>query len=188
MTDLNGETPEEVGTPVSPRLGRCRADAASRRSRCTRRVAVIVAAVAAPLLGLGAGGAWAYFTTHGTGTGAATVGTSGTVTLLDGTATPTSLLQPGANAGITFTLTNPNPYSVTLISIAQGPGSVAVKGGTGCTAANATVRVVASDVKIVVPPGTHPVHIDTGATMGLSAADGCQGATFGLPIILQVKQ
>ena len=59
----------------------------------------------AALLVVVAGGAYAYFTTNGTGTGTASVGSSSAVTLH---ATVTGSLYPGSSSPVTFTVDNPS--------------------------------------------------------------------------------
>jgi len=73
--------------------------------RYFRKKRVVVLAVLA-IAAIGAAGGYAYFSTTGSGTGTATVGTSSVVTLHGTTA---STLYPGTSSTVNFTVDNPSP-------------------------------------------------------------------------------
>lgn len=88
-----------------------------------RRLVALVALLALLLTS----GAVAYFTTTGTGSGSATVGTSSVITL-HGTTTGT--LYPGTSETVTFTADNPSPGHQ-LVGTVHLSGIKACTGGTG---------------------------------------------------------
>ena len=98
----------------------------------SRRLPVSLLAVLAVALG---GTAHAYWGGLGGGTGAGTTGTTVAVTLRPGT--PTVGLYPMGQADGVLTVSNPNPYAVSIGSLAldpgQGAGGFAVDGAhSGC--------------------------------------------------------
>ncbi len=154
------------------------------------KLLLILASVMA-LTGAVAGGAYAYWTAHGSGNGIASAGTPLNVTVDAASGTPSSLLVPGGSADLLVKLDNPNAYSVTIVGISQNlGGTVSVTGGTGCTAANSGVTVPTSaGLNVTVATGTGVVvHIPNGASMSTSSASGCQGASFQIPMTVTVQR
>lgn len=156
-------------------------------ARPFRRAIWLLSAALVGTLGLFGGTAYAYFSGSGSGSGTATVGSLRPVTATG--ASPTSTLLPGGAADLALEVTNANPFPVTLTAISEGAGTVQVTGTSGCTAANATVSVVAkTGLAITLTPGPNTVHIPTGASMGTTSASACQHATFLLPVKLTVRK
>lgn len=128
-------------------------------------------------------GAYAYFTSTGSGTVTATVGSSSAVTIKG---TVGSSLYPGGSATVTFTVDNPSSAAqrVGTISLA----SIAVDAGhSTCskviTGGNPDFTMPAVVVNKTFPTGTGQSVTPTGTlTMndtGISQ-DACQGATLTL--------
>jgi len=132
------------------------------------------------------GGAIAYFTTTGSGTGTATVGSSSAVTLH---ATVSSTLYPGASSSVSFTVDNPSSGSqrvgtISLSSISADAGhsgcSTVITGGNPdfTMPAVAVNKVFASGNGLsVTPTGTLTMN-ETGVNQ-----DACQGATLTLNLV-----
>lgn len=128
-------------------------------------IAVVVTAIA------GAGVAFAAWTSNGTGTGTATAGTSTPLTITQ-SASATGLFPTGS-VNVPFTISNSNPYAVTL---------------TGATATNVTSDIADCNAAASVTGGalTLTDRIPAGGTvsktmvvsMSNAANDDCQGATF----------
>ncbi len=129
------------------------------------------------------GAAVAYFTSSGSGTGTAAVGSSSSVTLH---ATLSSSLYPGSSTPVTLTVDNPSSGAqrvgtVTLSSISVDAGhstcSTTISGG------NPDFTMPAVAVNKVFPSGNGQSVTPTGTlTMndtGLNQ-DACQGATLTL--------
>lgn len=129
------------------------------------------------------GAAFAYFTSSGSGTGTAAVGSSSAVTLH---ATVTSSLYPGTSSPVSFTVDNPSSGSqrvgtISLTSITVDAGhstcSTAIGGGNpDFTMAAVTVNKVfeQGNGQTVTPTGSLTMN-ETGTNQ-----DACQGATLTL--------
>ena len=130
-----------------------------------------------------AGVALAYFTSSGSGTGNATVGSSSAVALH---ATVSSSLYPGTSSPVSFTVDNPSSGSqrvgtITLSSITVDAGhstcSTTISGG------NPDFSMPAVAVNKVFPAGNGQSVTPTGSlTMNETGVnqDACQGATVTL--------
>jgi hypothetical protein len=130
-----------------------------------------------------ASGAYAYFTTNGTGTGTASVGSSSAVTLH---ATVTGSLYPGTSSPVAFTVDNPSSGkqrvgTISLQSITPDAShsecSVVISGGNpdftmAAVAANQTFG--SGNGQAVTATGTLTMN-ETGVSQ-----DKCQGATLTL--------
>ena len=164
-----------------PTIGRLR-----RNLHRARRASILVGAVAALVIGLGSGAAFAYFTSVGSGSGRATTGTAKRVTVIAATGTVKSKMIPGGSADLLVELDNPNSFPVVITDISQN-GALSVVGGTNCTAANSGVSVpTQSGLDVTIPTGDTLVHVPNGASMSSTSNSGCQGASFELPISLTV--
>ena len=124
-----------------------------------------------------AGAAIAYFTTTGSGTGSATVGTSSTVTI-HGTAA-TSLF-PGTNSAVNFTVDNPSPGSQ-RVNVIQLDSVTTDAGHSACVMSDFTMPNVT--VNQVFPNGSGQAVTATGTLSMANTAlnqDACQGAPLTL--------
>lgn len=142
----------------------------------------LVALGCAAVLGVAAG-AYAYFSTTGSGTGTATVGSSSAVTLH---ATVGSNLYPGSSATVSFTVDNPSSGSQRVGTISLASISVDASHSTCSTVitggnpdftmpAVAVNKVFGSgNGQTVTPTGTLTMN-ETGVSQ-----DACQGATLTL--------
>lgn len=155
--------------------------------------ALTVALIAA--LGLFGGTAYAYFAGSGTGSGQTNVGKMSTVTLVAVvTTTPNSSLSPGHSGDVLLKVKNPNPHSVTLVKVTWTGGPISADAGhpscttTGVTFTNwAGVISIPPDTATNGYPGGYPVHLTGHATMDNSSSNGCQGATFFIPVTITAK-
>jgi hypothetical protein len=151
-----------------------------RRSLALFAVVVVAGALA--------GTAFAYFTSSGTARGSVTLGSAQSITVQAvASGSPSSTLVPGGTADLIVQLQNPNPSAVTLTAIAQN-GSATPVGGSGCTSTNDGVTVQnQTGLNISVAPGTHVVHVTGAAAMAMSSANGCQGASFDIPVTVTIQ-
>jgi hypothetical protein len=157
-------------------------------ARWWRGTPVLLVALIAIVLGLGAGAAWGYFTASATGSGVVSVGTAKTVTV---TVTGEAVLYPGLTTGLKVTVTNPNTYTLTVVSIAEAGGKTAiiVTGAPGCTGTNAGVSVLSKSFSgVTIPVGTNTITLTTSVAMATTSASACQGATFHVPITMKVEK
>jgi hypothetical protein len=140
----------------------------------SRRATVIAGVGAAALAG---GVAFAAWTSTGSGTGSVTSTTSVNSTISpDGSGNP---LYPGGSTSFTVKIDNPNSYAVSVTSISAG--SSGATGSTGSCAAGSVTSDAASNPSGTIAAGGSADYTLT-AHMNGNAADGCQGATFSLPL------
>ena len=136
----------------------------------------------------GAGTANAFWRGSGTGAGSGTTGTTVPVALSPGS--PTATLYPGGLTNVVLTVTNPNPYSVRIGSLAldtgQGTGGFAVDAGhAGCAVSTLNFTTQTNGGagwtvpgKVGAVDGTLSVTLPNALAMGTNAANACQGATY----------
>jgi len=134
-----------------------------------KRSAVVGGTVAALL---GASVAWAAWTNEGTGSGAVTAGTAQALTV---SVTGVNGLVPTKSVNVPFTVTNPNPYSVTLTKAQLTNVTV--------DAAHNTCDPTVVSGSDVVLSGTVATNATSSSqtfpvTMSNAATDACQGAVF----------
>jgi hypothetical protein len=138
---------------------------------------VVLAATAVGALGYWGGG--------GGGTGTARLAEPGALSLAPGT--PAAALHPGGAADVATVVSNPNPYSVRIGSLALGTGApfVADPGHVGCgVGALSFVRQTNAGAGWLVPPrvgttaGTLAIDLPEAIRMSAAAASTCQDATF----------
>jgi hypothetical protein len=146
-------------------------------------------AAAAVIIGLSGGAAYAYFTSSGSGSGVATTGSMETVTIAAITSqTPNTALLPGSAGEVVVNVHNPNAFAVSLVSVVAD-GSISVSGGLGgCTVANSGVSFTSQNGLSVPIPATTTklVRLAGAASMSSTSANGCQGATFSIPVTITV--
>ena len=135
-----------------------------------------------------AGGAFAYFTSSGSGSGSVSAGSAQNVTISAGAA-PGSPLVPGGSGDVTVSISNPNTFRVFIPALAldtsQGTGGFGVDGShSGCDVS--TLGFTTQDnsgagwfvPKKVVANGVLNLDLSGSISMGVGAANACQGATF----------
>jgi hypothetical protein len=140
------------------------------------------------ILALPAGGAaFAYWTGPGSGAGSATTTTNVAVTLSPGT--PTATLYPGGQANVVLSVSNPNTSQVRIGSLAldtsQGTLGFAVDAGhSGCAVSTLSFTTQTNGgagwtvpAKVGAVNGTLAITLTNALTMGVAAANACQGAT-----------
>jgi hypothetical protein len=142
-------------------------------------------------LGVGAfsGAAAAYWNTHGNGSASALTGTMAPVSVIafTGGDTPSSSLLPGGSSDVVLRVSNPNSYAVTLTAISVD-GSISATGGIGTCSTPGISTNFPSSPSIAVPAGSNLIHLSGAATMSAGASNGCQGATFGLPVSVSFQR
>lgn len=149
-----------------------------RLSARTQRGAII--AMGAAIIAVGsAGTADAYWSSTGTGTGTTSTGTVSLTAAL----TASSGIYPGATVPVSVTLKNTSAGgAMTIISLSQsGAATIQTSGKGACNPS------VVSFTSGTLPSGSiapNQTAVATGSvTMTAAAADGCQGATFSIPLI-----
>lgn len=149
----------------------------------TRKVGTVSIAM---LLLTGGGIAAALWSANGDGSGQAKALTAQTLTVTASTATAD--LYPGFSGGdVTFTITNPNPYPVSLTSMT--PGVITSSDATNCPASNISVLSASGLGLSVAANATSPAQsIANVVSMSAAAPDGRQGVTFTIALALTGSQ
>lgn len=165
---------------------------AASMKRMTRRR--WLAALGLVVILAGAGGAAAYWAGIGHGTAETALQDPKDLLLTPGTLS--ALLYPGDDASVETVATNPNPYSVKIGALAldtgAGTGGFEADAEHGGCIGQADVAFQPQDndgLGWLVPPragttdGTLPIDMPHALTMGLHAANACQGAVFTVHLI-----
>ncbi len=153
------------------------------RSTTVRLVAVSAVALAV------SGGALAYYASPGSGGGNAAVATPEPLTIAARTPA-TSLLYPGGAGEVDATISNPNAFAVRVNSLVLGAGGISPDGShASCdTSALSYSTQTNGGAGWLVPArvgstnGSLDVQLPGAIAMAVSAANACQGATFGVAL------
>ncbi|HXX91745.1 MAG TPA: TasA family protein [Acidimicrobiales bacterium] len=155
-----------------------------------RLAVAVLAGVSALGAGVVPGGAYAYFTSQGSGSGAATVGAVSAVSVVDGAAATTvERLAPGGTADVALQIQNTNPFPLTLVSVEPAAGSVTPDSAhDGCTTTGVSFEGASSVQATLAPDATTAVSLPGAASMDDTSSDACQGATFAIPVTITVEK
>jgi hypothetical protein len=144
-----------------------------------KRTIAVGAAVAVVSI---AGVAYAAWTASGTGSGYAKATTAAALSTVDVAATASGDLYPGGVADVVLKVHNPNKYPVKLTAINNGSGAITASNAacviTGVTFTNQTGEWN------VPKEGDLSITLTGAAAMSNASDDGCQGATFTIPVSL----
>lgn len=155
------------------------------------RLVVVLGAIVVAALGLGAGSAYALWTTSGSGSGSGTTGSLAAVTVaatVGGDAPGSDLLPGGPAADVILRVSNPNAYAVSLVSV-SGNGTISADGAhPGCTVTGVTFADQPGLSVTIGASGTTLVHLAGAAGMSAASSNGCQGATFSIPVSITVHR
>jgi len=160
----------------------------------SRRLAARSAAATVALcLATGAGGAYAYWATIGSGSGAATNGTMATVTVeaLVAGDSPQSTLVPGGTADVAVRAFNPNGFAVQVYAISGNGPATADANHPACTTTGVTFLNPAAPLTpaVTIPADSSVlITLQGAAAMSTASSTGCQGATFSLPVTLEARK
>jgi hypothetical protein len=159
-----------------------------------RRRSLAVSLAALALCCAASGGAYAYFASTGSATASVIVGNAQTVTISTA-GTPSAPLLPGGPAGdLVFSVTNPNSYPVSLVSVvSESGGTISFDGAhASCSTTDAnpvvTLSVPGADLPVSIPANsTTPIDLAASVSMDAAATNSCQGATISIPITITVN-
>jgi hypothetical protein len=149
----------------------------------------LVAVVVFVAVATGAGAAYGFWSTTGTGSGVATTGDMDPVTITSATAGDVvgSSLRPGGTADVVLKVHNPNAFAVHVVNILQVEGAdITAHDGSG-TCDTTGVTYTAPTTVADIPMGDSTIILPDAAAMDLTSDNGCQGATFEIPVTLTVK-
>jgi len=143
------------------------------------------------------GAAYAWWSGSGSGSGSAGAGTLLPLEISHDGVTPTTRLLPGQTGTVALLVHNPNPVPVRLVEVVADTDDqthavlpISVSGGSGCTAGNSGVSFVPqTGLSITVAVGVEwqEIELPDAVTMDLSSDNGCQGASFAIPVRLTVR-
>ena len=148
----------------------------TKRKRWSKRLAIFVL-VAVGAMGIGvAFGAW---TVGGGGSGYAQATSAQNLTT--NVATTSAELYPGiTNAALYLSVNNPNPFPVTVTGVnPAGPAAPDALHG-GCTTTG--VAFAAQLTNTTIAPNSTLDFTVGGVSMSNASSNGCQGATFDIPV------
>ena len=144
--------------------------------------------------GLGGGAVYAYFTSHGSGTGHATTGSAQSiaVTAQASPSADATLFPGGSGSAVHFNVSNPNPYAVSFTGWSGATvSSVTPLAGSTCTSGDFTITSAAGSfatLNVAAETGGNPGTASGTANgvVGLksTAQTGCQGATVSVTLTL----
>lgn len=161
--------------------------APSSRPRRISRSAIVALAVAIASVAM-SGVAYAYWKTSGSGSGSASAGTMTIqVQALLGGDDNASTLIPGGTADVVLRVDNPNAFTVHVSSISAGTVTTTQ---IGCTTPGVTFSAPQSftDAQFTLTSGSHLLDLGAAAAMSNLSSNGCQGATFSIPVTVTVQK
>jgi hypothetical protein len=127
---------------------------------------------------------YAARTTSGSGSGYAKAGSAQALTTVDVSASTAATLYPGANGDVLIKINNPNPYPVRITDV-TGNGAVTADSGHATCVTTGVTFTDQHTQTIDIPVSSQTQATLTGAAHMSNASDnGCQGATFTIPVSL----
>lgn len=141
------------------------------------------------LLVLGAASlVYAAWTTNGSGSAYAKAGEAKNLSTIDVSASVATLpnaLYPGTDGDLLIKVHNPNPFAIKVTQISAN-GAVTASGGIGtCTTSGVTLNSpIATAIEVAANSDSAATTLTAGAHMSSASENGCQGATFTIPVTL----
>lgn len=144
---------------------------------------LIVAAVTVLVLGA-VGLVYAAWTTSGNGSGYAKATSAQQLTTVDVSASTNATLYPGANGDVLIKISNPNPYPVRVTQVTGNGAITADSNHPGCATTGVTFTDQTGKSIDVPANGSTQATLTNAAHMSNASDNGCQGATFTIPVSL----
>jgi predicted ribosomally synthesized peptide with SipW-like signal peptide len=151
------------------------------------KLRIVLLGIVAAALCLGAGTAYAYFTSSASGSAAARAGSLLPVSIEAIAGTPGTPLLPGSTGDVTLTVNNPNTFDVTLVAV-SGSGAITAVGNAACTADSGVTFNPPSGPGLLITPGINHLDLAGAAAMSTTSSASCQGATFSIPVTVTVQR
>ena len=146
-----------------------------------RKLSLLGAVMALFLVGSVVFAAWLV---TGEGNGAAQATTAADLVVEPGTTSAD--LYPGSDGDVELTIENPNAFDVAVETIV-GNGPV-TSGAAGCTTTGVSFADQNDVTGMTVAAGaTITVSLDGAASMSNASDNGCQGATFSVPVTVTAQ-
>jgi hypothetical protein len=135
---------------------------------------------------------FAAWTSNGTGSATTKAGSSQELSTVDASASTSATLYPGVNGDVKLTISNPNAFAVRVTNVALNGtnADITPDGGhascdpTGVSFTNQTGLTIDVPGKSGGTNGSATATLAGAASMSNASADGCQGATFTIPVSL----
>ena len=127
---------------------------------------------------------YAAWTATGGGQGYAKATNAQALTTVDVSASTSATLYPGADGNVLVRISNPNAYPVRVTGV-SGSGSITADAGHPACVTTGVTYTDQTGLTIDVPGGAQTQTTLTGSAHMSNASDnGCQGATFTIPVSL----
>jgi hypothetical protein len=152
----------------------------NKMQKLRRKLTLLGAVMALFLLGSVVFAAWLV---TGNGNGAAQATSAQNLVVAPGTTTAD--LYPGATGAVKVNVTNPNPFGVTITSIA-GNGAVTT-GQAGCTTTGVTFTAPTTTGQVIAAGATLNLTLPNAASMSNASLNACQGAMFDVPVTVSAS-
>jgi hypothetical protein len=131
---------------------------------------------------------YAAWTTNGTGSAYAKAGEAQSLSTIDVSASVTTLpnaLYPATDGDVLIKVHNPNPFPVKVTQITSN-GAVTASGGIGtCSTTGVSLNSpVSAAIEVAASSNSAAVTLSGAAHMSSASENGCQNATFTIPVSL----
>lgn len=127
---------------------------------------------------------YAAWTTTGSGSGYAKAGSSAALTTIDVSASTTASLYPGVDGNVVIKINNPNSYPVRVTDVTGNGAITADSGHTGCVTTGVTFTNQTGKTIDIAANSSTQTTLNNAAHMSNASDNGCQGATFTIPVSL----
>lgn len=144
---------------------------------------VITGGVALLVLGV-VGFVYAAWTTNGSGSGYAKAKTAQALSTVDVSASTTATLYPGGNGDVLLKISNPNEFPVRVTAVSGNGTITADAGHPGCATTGVTFTDQTGQTLDVPASSSAEFTLTNAAHMSNASDNGCQGATFTIPVSL----
>ena len=139
----------------------------------------------AVMLVLGAVGfVYAAWTTNGSGSGYAKAGSAQALATVDVSASTSASLYPGADGSVLIKINNPNSYPVRVTDVTGNGAVTADSGHATCVTTGVTFTDQHSQSIDIAANSQTQATLTGAAHMSNASDNGCQGATFTIPVSL----
>jgi hypothetical protein len=146
-----------------------------------RKRRLIGGAITLLILGV-VGLVYAAWTTTGSGSGYAKAQSAQALTTIDVSASTTATLYPGANGDVLIKVNNPNPYPVRVTDITGTGAITADSGHASCVTTGVTFTDQSGLTFDIAANSSAQTTLSGTAHMSNASDNGCQGATFTIPV------
>jgi hypothetical protein len=148
------------------------------RTRMRQLIAGLLTLLVFGVVGL----VYAAWTTNGSGSGYAKAGSAQALTTVDVSASTAATLYPGANGDVLIKINNPNPYPVRVTDVTGNGTITADSGHATCVTSGVTFTDQHSQTIDIPASSQTQTTLTAAAHMSNASDNGCQGATFTIPV------